>query len=99
MQFFLQDSAAYFYKDDLRRQIKQRLVAQIPSGGEPFILVSHSQGTVAAFEVLTELGLDQRPTAALLVTMGSPLGLQEVEDELQEAEFQTGCAAWRRQLS
>ncbi len=85
MQFFLQDCAAYFFDKTVREKIKQRLIDAIPARGEPFVLVSHSQGTVAAFEVLSEL--TARPNACLFVTLGSPLGLQEVEDQLEDRKF------------
>ncbi|MBI3860582.1 MAG: S8 family serine peptidase [Planctomycetia bacterium] len=87
MRFFVADSAAYFFDPTVRQRIKQRLIDQLPSGGEPFILVSHSQGTVAAFEVLTELELNKRAEALLFVTLGSPLGLQEVQDRLRAGHF------------
>ncbi|MEE8307938.1 MAG: S8 family serine peptidase, partial [Gammaproteobacteria bacterium] len=48
-------------------------------GPGPYIVVAHSQGTMIAYEVLRKLSADgvQVP---LLVTLGSPLGLAEVQD-------------------
>lgn len=85
LRFFVKDTAAYFFDAKVRKQIKQRLIDQLPTGGEPFILVSHSQGTIVAFEVLSEL--KRRAKTALLVTLGSPLGLQEVQDELVKSKL------------
>lgn len=53
-------------------------------GGEPFVVVAHSQGSMVAYELLRRL----RPEdcdVALFVTIGSPLGLQEVQDHFRRA--------------
>ena len=95
LRWFVKDTAAYFFDDEVCRKIKNRLLEQIPSSGEPFILVSHSQGTIVAFEVLSEL--EERPDVSLFVTMGSPLGLREVQDLLERSltlQIPPGVRAW-----
>ncbi len=99
MQWFVRDAAQYFFDTKKRDQIKQRLIDRTPRTGEPFVLVTHSLGTVIAYEVLTELSINERAEAALLVTMGSPLGLQEVQDELLKRigslSVPAGIQAWK----
>jgi subtilisin family serine protease len=83
LERFLKDVAAYFYQPGIREQIQDRLRSAIAGGTEPFVLVSHSLGTVVAFEVLSDKRLT-RPDCCLLVTMGSPLGIREVQDVLED---------------
>jgi subtilisin family serine protease len=63
----------------MRASVRERL----RTGGGPFVIVGHSQGSMIAYAVLCEpefRGLD----VPLLVTVGSPLGLQEVQDQLRK---------------
>lgn len=85
LRLLVKDSAAYFFNEEIRRKIKDRLVEQIPADDEPFILVSHSQGTVAAFEVLSERST--KVDVSLFVTVGSPLGIREVQDLIEERDM------------
>lgn len=85
LRWFVRDTAAYFFDKRAGRAIRDRLIRQLPTRGEPFILVSHSQGTIVAFEVLSEL--ERRADLSLLVTLGSPLGLREVQDLLEARGF------------
>jgi subtilisin family serine protease len=98
MWWFVRDAAQYFFDEQKRRQIKQRLIDKIPISGEPFVLVTHSLGTVIGYEVLSELSLSQRAEAGLFVTLGSPLGLQEMQDEIrkrvQTLTIPDGVRAW-----
>ncbi len=83
LERFLKDVAAYFYQRGARKKIQNRLRAGIQECREPFVIVSHSLGTIVAFEVLSEKQLT-RPDCSLLVTMGSPLGIREVQDVLED---------------
>jgi len=98
LRWFVKDTAAYFFDAEVRRQIQQRLIDEIPSRGEPFVLVTHSQGTIISFEVLSEMRLQDRAVVAQYVTLGSPLGLQEVQDQLRkrglECKVPTGVRLW-----
>lgn len=79
LEAFVADTAAYFFKPGMRAKIQDRLRAVLPPVGTPFTLVAHSQGTIVAFEVLaTREGHDVRE----FVTVGSPLGIQEIQDHL-----------------
>ncbi|WP_328741621.1 hypothetical protein OG436_03910 [Streptomyces caniferus] len=62
-----------------------------PDGG-PLVVVGHGLGAVIAYEVLTE----QAREVELLVTVGSPLAITEVQDQLtRPPAVPAGVAAWR----
>lgn len=82
IEAFVADTAAYFFDAGLRRRIRQRLIEQLPASAEqPVTIVAHSQGSVIAYEVLSTL-TPERIDIDALVTLGSPLGLREVQDFL-----------------
>ena len=76
---FIADSAAYFFDDKKRAAIRRRLTDQLPGPQTPVTLVAHSMGSIVAVEVLAAVS---RLNIVKLVTIGSPLGLQEVQDFL-----------------
>jgi pimeloyl-ACP methyl ester carboxylesterase len=81
LKAFIADTAAYFFNADLRRDIKARLESVLPTErSRPITLVAHSQGTIVALEVLAKLA--RQVNIVRLVTLGSPLGIQEVQDFL-----------------
>ena len=69
------DVAAYLDNPGVRRTVLDAVRETLPASGQ-LVLVSHSLGTVVAVDLLTELppGLEVR----LLVTAGSPLGMDSV---------------------
>jgi len=79
LEAFVADTAAYFFRPELRNEARHRLLEALPEG--PFTLVSHSQGTVISYEVLASL--DAGVPVIEWVTLGSPLGIQEVQDFLE----------------
>jgi subtilisin family serine protease len=55
------------------------------AAGNRFVIVAHSLGTVIAYQVLAALQQQNRaPEVPLLVTLGSPLGMTEVQDGLKD---------------
>jgi S1-C subfamily serine protease len=94
MERLLRDLHHYFYnikhsprpgetyrvRDELQRRFIAA-VAQVGARGRPHIVVSHSMGTVIAYDCIRNLG-NCAPIDAL-VTVGSPLGLDEVQDQLK----------------
>lgn len=73
------DVAAYLGDERVRKDVLDTVLTDVPVGGE-LILVSHSLGTVVAMDLLTQL--PRELTVSLLVTAGSPLGLDAVYRKL-----------------
>jgi subtilisin family serine protease len=94
MKRFIRDTAAYFFDEAKREAIRERLRAQLDPVLGPYVIVAHSQGSIIAYDVLGEArfaGLE----VPLLVTIGSPLGLDEVQDHVgQPLRRPRGVAAW-----
>ncbi|MFA6213271.1 MAG: hypothetical protein WCT03_15105 [Candidatus Obscuribacterales bacterium] len=78
---FIRDVAAYFYEEEQRQAIRQRLIDCLMTKHDDYLLVTHSMGTVIAYDVLSDFKKDEI-NVPLWVTIGSPLGVQEVQDRL-----------------
>lgn len=67
----------------VQRTIRQRFVDTLraPAVTRPHIVVSHSMGTVIAYDCLKRVA-DSVPVDGF-ITIGSPLGLDEIQDKLQ----------------
>lgn len=70
---------AVHIQQTIRQRFCEALSAQTITG--PHVVVSHSMGTVIAYDCLKRL--DGCPPVDGLITLGSPLGLDEVQDKLQ----------------
>ena len=67
-----------------RRQIMLESVRKrIEVGGGPFIVIGHSQGSIIAYLALSMLD-NPDIEVPLFITIGSPLGLTEVRDQLKK---------------
>ncbi len=83
----------------VRETIRTRFVdalCEAPSG-EPHIVISHSMGTVIAYDCLKNVA--ECPAVDALITLGSPLGVDEVQDRLlpgwsRNDGFPRGARAW-----
>ncbi|MEU0671210.1 serine protease [Streptomyces lavendulocolor] len=75
----LRDVAAYLDDPEVRETVLDTVLASMPTSGE-VVFVTHSLGTVVGMDVLTRLGPEV--DVALLVTAGSPLGLDGVHSRL-----------------
>jgi hypothetical protein len=84
LESFIKDTAAYFFGDGMRERMQRRLRDVLPVSGEMITLVAHSQGSVIALEVLAEDALKNPHNIVNFVTIGSPLGIREVQDFLNE---------------
>jgi hypothetical protein len=69
----------YRVQDEIRRRFVEKTSAA--SVSRPHVVVSHSLGTVIAYDCLKRVGAS--PVVDGLLTFGSPLGLDEVQDQLQ----------------
>jgi subtilisin family serine protease len=63
----------------MRESVRERLRA----GGAPFVVVAHSQGSMIAYCVLMEPEF-RNLDIPLFVTIGSPLGITEVQDYIRD---------------
>jgi len=66
-------------QETIRRRFVEALAA--PSITPPHVVVSHSMGTVIAYDCLKRVS--DCPAIDGLITIGSPLGLDEIQDKLQ----------------
>ncbi|KOU61512.1 hypothetical protein ADK57_27545 [Streptomyces sp. MMG1533] len=73
------DVAAYLGNKSVRDAVLDAVLAEMPDDGE-IVLVTHSLGTVVALDLFTRL--PRRASVPLLVTAGSPLGLDAVYQRL-----------------
>ncbi|MEU5239581.1 alpha/beta fold hydrolase [Streptomyces lydicus] len=92
VQHAFKDVYAYFFggAGPAMREVVARALDGLDGG--PLVVVGHSLGTIIAYEVLQEQG---RPVD-LLVTVGSPLAVSEVQDHLaRPPAVPAGVAAWR----
>lgn len=79
---FIADTAAYFFDADKRSRVRARFRDALPGAGTPLTIVAHSQGSIVAIEVLAQMDALRDVN---VVTVGSPLGLQEIQDFIEVA--------------
>ena len=67
----------------IQKTIRERFIASVcaPAVTRPHVVVSHSMGTVIAYDCLKRVGACAEVDG--FITLGSPLGLDEVQDKLQ----------------
>ncbi|MES2414510.1 MAG: S8 family serine peptidase [Pseudomonadota bacterium] len=84
------DTSAYFFTPGMRKKIRARLTEQLRQvGSRPVTLIAHSQGSLIAYEVLSAMA-EEGITLDALITIGSPLGIQEIQDHLQPGYLEDG---------
>src|SRR4030095_13777832 len=76
---FLRDVNDFFFNPERQEAMQQSLVDRLAGGGGPFVVIAHSQGSMIAYNVLRQLRKDDCDVR-LFLTIGSPLGLTEVQD-------------------
>ncbi|GJF33301.1 hypothetical protein KNE206_60010 [Kitasatospora sp. NE20-6] len=82
---------AYFF-GGLRDRIVKIAVHALEEADGPVVVIGHSLGSVVAYEALRA----HRCEVPLLVTVGSPLGITEIQDRLAAPlVVPPGVAAWR----
>lgn len=83
MRHFVRETHDYLFDvDGIRQKIRQRVLddfAAVPEGTR-HVLVGHSQGSFIAYDVLT--GVEECKRIDGFLTLGSPLGLDEIQDRL-----------------
>lgn len=87
---FLRDVFLYTTRAGVRDAVDEIVKAKLTT--EPTIVVGHSLGTVVAYNVLRS---DPRPLQVpLLVTVGSPLGIRAVRDQLVPLRYPKAVQSW-----
>jgi subtilisin family serine protease len=81
-RIFLRDVNDFLFDTERRRAMTDALWDRLRGGGEPFVIIAHSQGSMVAYDLLRWLKAEECKVP-LLVTIGSPLGLQEVKDHFR----------------
>lgn len=81
-KLFLRDAHDFFFNDEQRELMRESLRERLRPGGGPFVLIAHSQGSMIAYDVLSRLDPAEFDIA-LFVTIGSPLALTEVKDQIK----------------
>jgi hypothetical protein len=76
-EFSPRTGATFHVRDELRRRCLEALKA-VTAEGRPVVVVSHSMGTIIAYDCL--MHEPSCPAIDGLMTIGSPLGLDEVQD-------------------
>ncbi|WP_380876114.1 serine peptidase [Sphingomonas sp. DBB INV C78] len=79
----LRDVNDFLFVPERRAAMENSLLDRLKSGGGPFVVVAHSQGTMVAYNLLRRLDPAEYDIP-LFVTIGSPLGLAEVQDQLRK---------------
>jgi hypothetical protein len=95
LESLIKDTAAYFFRPTVRGAIQQRLRDILPGDEDSLTIVAHSQGSIMTLEVLAILAKTAPVRVGHLVTIGSPLGIREVQDFLScELEVPPKVEAW-----
>jgi subtilisin family serine protease len=81
-RLFLHDVRDFLFDAERRARMADTLRRRIAAGGGPFIVIAHSQGSMIAYDVLRALKREEADVR-LFVTIGSPLGMDEVQDMLK----------------
>ena len=93
MKLFARDTHHYLFNSDhspraganykVRDEIRSRFVAGLKAAaadGGPLVVMAHSQGTIVAYDCLKNV--PDCPQIDTFITVGSPLGMDEVQDKL-----------------
>ena len=82
-RLFLHDVRDFLFDAEKRAGMEDTLRRRIAAGGGPFIVIAHSQGSMIAYDLLRSLKREEADVR-LFVTIGSPLGMDEVQDVLKD---------------
>jgi len=80
---FISQAAAYLHKPGLKEKIDDLVMTQIIDGlpkDEKVVVISHSLGTIVAYDLMRRLR--HQVKVKLLLTAGSPLGIEIVKRRL-----------------
>jgi hypothetical protein len=88
------DVFAYFF-GGLKEQMRQVVRDSLAAVDQPVIVIGHSLGSIIAYDVLREQS-SSALDVPLFVTLGSPLGVTEVQDVVERPlDVPASVVAWR----
>lgn len=87
---FTRDVYLYLKVDACRKAVNDIVIASLNT--EPTVIVSHSLGTVVAFDVLRRKNAGTN--VPLLMTLGSPLGIMQVRNAFRPLKYPKGVQGW-----
>jgi len=79
VELFTRDVWAYLSRKGVRDAVNKLVAAAIPET-EPCVVVSHSLGTIVAYNLLMDRKV--RANVRKFITLGSPLGIDAIQDRL-----------------
>jgi len=93
------DLAEYYDSPDKRKQMRERLSKLLMQHSEKRkVLIAHSMGSIIAYDVLRELDHTDMNSIEHFMTIGSPLGLpivtQNIRREFNETKTPENVARW-----
>jgi hypothetical protein len=88
-----QDVYRYLRNAGVRDVIEEGVRKALPEG-EECVVVSHSLGTVVAYNLLRREGRQRNWSVPLLVTLGSPLGVTAITRSLRPIEHPPVVSSW-----
>jgi subtilisin family serine protease len=89
----LQDVHDLFFVPERRQLMRDSVLERLKAGGGPFVVIGHSQGSMIAYDVLCKVAKEHPEIEVpLFVTIGSPLGLKEVQDQIKKLTNQRKLA-------
>jgi len=80
LRTFAQDVLAYLFRADIRNRMRGRVRTVLRRHTGPLLVVAHSLGTIVTYDVLN--GGDMRTSDVRLITLGCPLGIEDVQVRL-----------------
>lgn len=87
------DVYEYLHNPGIADAIRTGVLAAMPQG-EPAVVVSHSLGTVVAYDLLQREGRTRGWNVPLFVTLGSPLAVTAIRRALSPIRFPACAARW-----
>ncbi|MCO8123923.1 S8 family peptidase [Stieleria sp. TO1_6] len=81
-RYLLNDVYDYCFDPSMALEIDNKFRMRV-SGGGPFVVIAHSLGSVIAYRNLCRENFLPANSVRLFLTLGSPLGIQEIQDNLK----------------
>ncbi len=87
---FLRDVNDLFFVPERRQAMLESVRERLRPGGGPYVVIGHSQGSMLAYLTLIEMAAELKGDKAVdfFVTIGSPLGIKEVQDQIKKLSRQ-----------